>query len=230
MIKNILWDVDGTLLNFKDSEKHALSGCLTREGIKPTDEIISLYSKINKSFWERLETGELTRDEVLVGRFVDFFERIGKDVNIKKFEKAYQVALANVFFYYDDSLELVKRLKEDRFRQYIVTNGVASTQHKKLRDSKFYYIMDGVFISDDIGHPKPGIGFFEKVFEGIPEFSKEETIIVGDSLTSDIKGGNNAGISCCWYNPYGEKADKDVNIDYEIKNLWELLNILNKSR
>ena len=230
MIRNILWDVDGTLLNFKDSEKHALSSCLIEAGIEPTDEIIAQYSKINKSFWEKLERGELTRDQVLVQRFEVFFDLIGKNVDIPKFEKAYQVALANVFFYYDDSLELCKKLRKDGFRQYIVTNGVAYTQNKKLRDSKFYYIMDGIFISDEIGYPKPGMQFFERVFEAIPDFSKDETVIVGDSLTSDIKGGNNAGILCCWYNPGGEKPDKDVKIDFEIKNLWELVDILEKSR
>ena len=191
--------------------------------------MISQYSAINKSFWERLERGELTRDQVLVQRFEVFFDLIEKNVDIPKFEKAYQVALANVFFYYDDSLELCSKLKEEGIKQYVVTNGVASTQNKKLRDSKFYYIMDGVFISDDIGYPKPSKRFFDAVFEALPGLSKEETIIVGDSLTSDIKGGNNAGILCCWYNPRGEELTGDVKIDYEIKNLWELLNILKKN-
>ena len=229
MIKNILWDVDGTLLNFKDSEKHALSSCLMGAGIRPTDEMIAKYSEINKSFWEKLERGELTRDQVLVQRFEVFFDLIGKKVNIPKFEKAYQEALANVFFYYDNSLMLCQKFKEEGFRQYVVTNGVASTQNKKLRDSKFFYIMDDVFISDEIGHPKPNHQFFKTVFDSIPNFSKEETIIIGDSLTSDIRGGNNAGIQCCWYNPRGEKPDLNVRIDYEIKHLWELQKILNNN-
>ena len=226
MIKNILWDVDGTLLNFKASEKQALSLCLIDEGIEPTDEMVAQYSAINQSFWEKLETGELTRDRILTGRFEVFFDLIEKKVDINKFEKAYQKALANVFFYYDDSLSLCKKLKKDGFRQYVVTNGVASTQNKKLRDSKFYYIMDGIFISDNIGYPKPDKRFFEKVFDALPDLSKDDTIIIGDSLTSDIKGGNNAGIRCCWYNPYGVLPDRDVKIDYEIKNLWEIEDIL----
>lgn len=226
MIKNILWDVDGTLLNFKESEKVALSQCLEAVGIIPTDDIVSAYSQINKKYWECLEQGKLTRDEVLLGRFIEFFNLIGKTVDTKKFEKSYQIALANVFFYCDNSLELCKRLKKKGFRQYIVTNGVAFTQNKKLKDSEFDKVADGIFISDEIGCPKPGIEFFRKVFEKIPDFRREETLIVGDSLTSDIRGGNNAGILTCWYNPYGEALSENVKVDYQIKNLWDIGKIL----
>ena len=226
MIKNILWDVDGTLLNFKESERVALSRCLERVGITPADDIVAEYSRINKKYWERLERNELTRDEVLLGRFVEFFDLIGKDVDVKKFEKSYQIALANVFFYCDDSLNLCKSLKEKGFSQYIVTNGVAFTQNKKLKDSGFDKVVDGIFISEEIGCPKPGIEFFRRVFARIPDFRHEETIIIGDSLTSDIKGGNNAGILTCWYNPYGEKPPNNVKIDFEIKNLWDVKKIL----
>ena len=120
----------------------------------------------------------------------------------------------------------VNTMLEKGIKQYIVTNGVASTQHKKLRDSKFFDIIDGLFISDEIGSPKPSNAFFDAVFENIPPFKKDEIIIIGDSLTSDIKGGNNAEILCCWYNIANEKNTDNLKIDYEIKNLWEILKIL----
>ena len=228
MIKNILWDVDGTLLNFKESEKYALSKCLDEVNIPYDDDTISLYSKINLSFWKRLEKGEISRHEVIFGRFEYFFKLLGRSIDIDRFQKNYQTALAGIFFYYDDSLNLCRLLKEKGLRQYIVTNGIASTQHKKLKDSCLDELMDKIFISDEIGTPKPNKNFFDAVFENIPNFSKEETLIVGDSLTSDMRGGNNSGILCCWYNPFGEiNSEKDLRIDYEIKHLWELLKILN---
>ena len=113
--------------------------------------------------------------------------------------------------------------------QYAVTNGTLAAQRRKLAASGLDQLLDAAFISDEISIEKPNIGFFEKVFETLSvagNFDKNEIIIVGDSLTSDMQGGNNAGIVCCWYNPKGNKNTKGLRIDYEIKNLNEVKEII----
>ncbi|MCR5784475.1 MAG: YjjG family noncanonical pyrimidine nucleotidase [Eubacterium sp.] len=227
MIKTILWDIDGTLLDFKVAEHMAIKSLFAEFGLgECTDEMIGRYSLINDSYWKRLERNEITKDEVLTGRFVEFFGEIGVDRSIAEdFNKKYQLRLGDTIVYRDESYKLVKSLKE-RVMQYAVSNGTVVAQEKKLRRSGFDKLLDGIFLSEELGVEKPNVLFFEKVFEKIKPADLNEVIIVGDSLTSDILGGINAKIKTCWYNPGSKKADPKLNIDYEIKNLNEILGIL----
>lgn len=223
MIKTILWDVDGTLLNFNKSEHYALSKCLRNTGVIANDEMIERYSAINLAYWKRLERNEVTRDEVLLGRFKDFFRSEGIEcTDIAAFNEAYQYALGEVFFPNDDSVELVKSLRA-KVRQYAVTNGSAVAQRNKLKISGLDKLMDGIFISEDVGIEKPNIGYFKAVFKAIGPVNKSETVIIGDSLTSDIKGGNNAGIVCWWYNPEGKINSSGLTVHLEIRDLHEVI-------
>lgn len=222
----ILWDVDDTLLDFGLSQDYALRYTFEKYGISINEQIVQTYSEINKSYWERLERGEITKKEVLLGRFTGLFEHMSiTDIDVNIFKEIYQEALGSVYFYKDDSFQLCQELATE-FKQYVVTNGVTSTQQNKLALSGFDKLMDGIFISEQIGSPKPAVSFFEKCLEQIPQISKDKILIVGDSLTSDMKGGNNIGISCCWYNPSQKENHSDVFVDYEIANLWEVKEIL----
>ena len=226
----ILWDVDQTLLDFSKSEDYALRHAFRTFGRSIDEKIVKLYAGINDSYWKRLERGEISKAEVLTGRFETLFQRIGiTDIAVAEFAPVYQKALGSVYYYRDDSFLLCNELKKD-FRQYIVTNGVEWTQRNKLKLAGFDKVADDIFISEVIGSPKPSTEFFEKCFELIPDFDREKTIIVGDSLTSDMLGGNQAGIVCCFYNPEGneitEVNGKQLRIDYEIRNLWEIKDIL----
>lgn len=222
----ILWDVDDTLLDFGLSQAYALRYAFRKYNIDIDDGLIQTYSQINMSYWERLERGEISKKEVLLGRFISLFEYMNiTDIDVNVFKDIYQKALGSVYFYRDDAYKLCKELAAD-FKQYVVTNGVTATQQSKLSLSGFDKIVDGIFISEQIGHPKPSEAFFEKCLEEIPRVSKDKIIIIGDSLTSDMKGGNNIGISCCWYNPNKKENHSDVKIDYEITNLWEVKDIL----
>lgn len=224
--ETILWDVDQTLLNFEKSQNCAIRFCFQQLGLTINEDIISLYAAINDSYWKRLELGEVTKKELLTGRFDDLFEKLHiTDVTSADIAPMYQKALGEVYFYRDDSLALCRKLK-GKVKQYIVTNGVASTQRNKLMLSKLDQAVDGIFISEELEYAKPDQRFFERCFQKIPNFSKEKTLIVGDSLTSDIKGGNLAGIACCWYNPYEKQSTAGLRIDYEIRNLWEVEEIL----
>lgn len=222
----ILWDVDQTLLDFKQSERYAVNKCFRHFGLEADEEIVTLYSAINEGFWKRIEKGEIAKKEALTERFRVLFEKIGIDgVDAGAFQLEYAEALGSVYYYQDDSYELVKELK-GTCRQYLVTNGITKTQRKKLQLSGFDKLADGIFISEEIGAPKPQKAYFDKCFAMIPGFCKEKTIIVGDSLSSDMQGGSQAGIAVCWYNPGGLENTSEVQIDYEIRRLQEIRKIV----
>ena len=220
MIRVILWDIDGTLLSFKLAERAAIRACFERFGLgELTDGMLAEYSQINAKYWKRLELGELTKPLVLRGRFEEFFAAYGLDTGcVDDFNAEYQVRLGETVVFNDNARELVERLR-GRVKQYAVTNGTLVAQRGKLKNSGLDRLLDDVFISDVVGVEKPGKGFFDAVFSAIGPYEKDEVLIVGDSLTSDIRGGNNAGILCGWYNPDGLPMPEDVRVDYDIRDL-----------
>lgn len=219
--KFVFWDIDDTLLNFKESERAALQQCFTPYGIQLEDEDIEVYSEINRKYWKKLEQGLIDKSTLLVKRFQDFGEYLQKEVDAENINATYQLALGDHVVFHQGGFEICTHLK-GKVKQYVVTNGTAIAQDKKLKISGLIDIMDDVFISDKVGYEKPDIRFFEHAFSKIPDFKKEEAIIIGDSLTSDMKGGNNAGIACCWYNPNGLPCPEDLKIEYVITDLVEL--------
>ena len=220
MIKVVLWDIDGTLLSFKLAERAAIRNCFAKFGLgEITDEMLAEYSQINAKYWKRLELGELTKPQVLRGRFEEFFAAYGLDTGcVDDFNAEYQVRLGETVVFNDNGKELVQRLR-GKVKQYAVTNGTLVAQRGKLKNSGLDELLDDVFISDVIGVEKPGIGFFDAVFAAIGPYEHDEVLIVGDSLTSDIRGGNNAGILCGWYNPGGEPVPEGLRVDYDIRDL-----------
>ncbi|MCI5954038.1 MAG: YjjG family noncanonical pyrimidine nucleotidase [Lachnospiraceae bacterium] len=222
----ILWDVDGTLLDFLYSQKYAITKCFRTAGRDITEEQIKRYSQINDDYWRRLELGEITKDQLLMGRFATLFEEYKiKDIDLAVFAKEYQEALGSVFSFIDDSLTICKALQE-KVRQYVITNGVTATQMNKLKLSGLAEAMDGIFISEQIGTPKPAKEFFDYCLKHIEEKDKSKLLIVGDSLSSDIKGGVLSGIPTCWYRPEGAINDTPYHPDYEISDLHMLYDIL----
>lgn len=229
MIKVLLWDIDGTLLNFVKAEYYAVKKCFSIFNLgECTDEMIARYSEINTKYWERLERGEVTKAEVLSGRFREFFEKeniIFSDIDA--FNKEYQLRLGDKVFFNDNGYDIVSGLK-GRVMQYAVTNGTYRAQKRKLETSGLKELFDDVFISDLVGFEKPSIEFFRHVEEKIGHYEKDEVMIIGDSLTGDMQGGNNAGILCCWYNPDRKPGSPAVKIDYEIRDLNEIPGIIQK--
>ncbi len=228
MIRAILWDVDGTLLDFHAAEKNAIRACFAELGLgECTDEQIARYSVINKKYWKRMEDGEITKQEVLNGRFAEFFANEGVNGDVEAFNMLFQFRLGASIGFIDEADRLLADLAP-RVKQYAVTNGTKRAQDRKLRLSGLDRLFDGIFISDEIGAEKPSREFFDHVFANIEPFDKDEILIVGDSLSSDIRGGNVAGIRTCWYNPQGLEAPTDLRVDYEIKRLGEIYGILEK--
>ena len=227
MITTILWDVDGTLLNFLAAEKAAIRSLFEEYHLGVcSDEMLKRYSSINKNYWEMLERGEIEKKALLVGRFRDFFEKEGIDSSLAaEFNEKYQLRLGDTIVYCDDSLEIVKSLR-GKVKHYVVSNGTVIAQTKKLRLSGLGELMDGIFLSEELGVEKPSVRFFDQVFAKIGPVDRSEVMIVGDSLTGDIRGGNNAGILTCWYNPEGTAAKEAVRIDHEIRDLHEVYVLL----
>ncbi len=223
-IKVLLVDLDDTLIDFEKAEEAAMKTLFGRFGLgELTDDMIKEYSQINKRYWQMLERKEKTKPEILIERFEEFFKLHDIDTTIAKdFNDAYQVTLGDTIIYNDDSLELMKYLK-GKITLYLVSNGTVIAQTKKLKNSGFDQVFDKIYLSEAVGYEKPAKEFFDRVFEDI-DVAKDEVMIVGDSVTSDMKGGIDYGIKTCHYDPKGKGCDLDVT--YSIKDLHELLTIL----
>lgn len=230
MIKYLLWDIDATLLNFKKAEYFAMRDGFEKFQLPIDESQIKNYNLINDKYWKRLERGEITREMVLHGRFREFFDGLNiayTDELIYDFNKFYQVALGNNIFFNDNAKETLNTLAKT-YKQYAITNGSIVAQKGKLKKSGLDKIFDGVFISEEIGIDKPNKEFFDIVFENIGSTDTREYLLVGDSLTSDILGANNAGIKNIWYNPEKKEKNLDVIVNFTIYDLREVVEILRK--
>ena len=227
MIRNVLFDLDDTLFDFHKAEKIALTKTLVHFGIDPTEETLALYSTINAAHWKRLELGEISREEVKVGRYRELFETIGVECDPVKATAYYESMLAIGHYFMPGAPELLEELYR-KYRLYIVSNGTAKVQEGRLGSSGITKYMDGIFISQILGANKPDKQFFDICFAEIPDFLLSETVIIGDSLSSDIKGGINAGITTVWFNPKGIENDSDIKPDYTIKELSEVPGLLSQ--
>ncbi len=227
MIRNVLFDLDDTLFDFHKAEKIALTKTLVHFGVDPTEETLALYSTINAAHWKRLELGEISREEVKVGRYRELFKTIGVECDPVKATAYYESMLAIGHYFMPGAPELLEELYR-KYRLYIVSNGTAKVQEGRIGSSGIAKYMDGIFISQILGANKPDKQFFDTCFAEIPDFSLSETVIIGDSLSSDIKGGINAGITTVWFNPKGIENDNDIKPDYTIKELSEVPGLLSQ--
>ncbi len=221
-IQNFFFDLDDTILDFHAAEHRAVSLTLEHFGVKPTEAMCALYSKLNLEQWKRLEKGEITRAEVKINRFARFFEQTGLDVVPEQAAKFYETRLSEGYFFMPHALELIQSLY-GKYRLYIVTNGTARVQEGRIADAGIAKYFDGIFISELIGADKPSQAFFDACIENIPDFCKEKTVLIGDSLSSDIHGGKAAGLYSVWYNPRHEELPQGVQApDDVIDDLWQI--------
>ena len=225
--KYLLWDIDGTIINFELAERAAIRSLFKRFKLGDcSDEMLMYYSQINKRYWQLMESGKIKKDKMLVERFIEFFSNKGINADIAaEFNKEYQIALCDTIVFNDDAIDIIKHQRKT-CKIVIVTNGTEVVQEKKLERSGLNDIADNVFISELVGFEKPNIKFFEKVILEVGIKDLKEALIIGDSLTSDIQGGHNIGIDTCWYNPKNEENTTLLNPTYTIRNLHELENII----
>lgn len=221
MIKYVLFDVDDTLLDFGKAEAAAIRKTFERIGIPVTEGLIRRYSEINNQQWTRFEKGEITREKLLTERFDILFSELGLNIPSEMAQASYEYLLG-IGHYFIDGAEAVLEALKDKYELYIVSNGNASVQDRRLKSAGIIPYFRDIFISERIGFNKPAREFFDACFELIPGFEKDKAIIVGDRLFSDILGGINAGVKTCWFNPGGDTPNPDIPADYEIKRLSEL--------
>ena len=227
MIRVLLWDVDNTLLDFPAAERRALQETFAQFRLGPCPEDrVERYAALNASYWRRLERGEITKAQLLPGRFQEFFQREGiACTDYDQVNAAYQCHLGDTVVFLDQSYDLVRDLR-GRVKQYAVTNGTRTAQERKLARSGLGDLFDGVFISEVVGAEKLSLDFFRPVLEAIGPYDREELLLIGDSLTSDMEGGSRAGIPCCWYNPKGLPRPDRPAIRYEVRNLNQVREIV----
>ena len=224
MIEFLFLDLDDTILDFHKAERIAISKTIREFGVEPTEEILNLYHGINKWHWEQLELGRLTRAEVLMNRFGVLFEQLGKTVDASACAKVYEKNLSIGHYFLPGAEEAVERLHK-KYRLFLASNGTASVQKGRMTSANLYRFFETVFVSQEIGHNKPSKAYFDACFARIPGFDLEKAVIVGDSLTSDIQGGINAGLKTVWVNP-GHLDCGDIKPDYEIEALSQLEGLL----
>ena len=227
MVTAVFLDLDDTLLDFKQAEAVALRKTLTQLGIEPTAETVARYSAINQSQWELLERGELTRDQVLHRRFDILFETLGVRRDSHAVQAIYERQLAVGHYFIPGAPELLETLFP-RYDLYLVSNGTATVQTGRLESAGISRYFKAIFLSELVGHNKPDKAFFDHCFAAASGLRRDQSIIVGDSLTSDILGGRNAGIRTCWFNPKGKPPRADIPADYEISALSQLPPLLGR--
>lgn len=227
MIKNIFLDLDDTILDFHKGEREAITDTLSHFGIKVSDELIARYRSFNRACWEALERGEMKRDDVLTRRFELFFDSVGEKVSAEKVQAYYEIKLSEGAYFIDGAEELLHNLF-GKYRLYITSNGTAFVQDRRIKKSGIAKYFDGIFISERMGAHKPSPEFFDACFAKTRNAKREETLIVGDSLTSDILGGINAGIHTCHYTNGRDFTYTDIKPEYSARNFEELLQILDK--
>ena len=216
----ILMDMDGTLMDFDACESKALETVFARHGYPYSPEIRRLYNGINSRLWKEYEKGSTTKAIIKSTRFSELFQLIGVKGDGAAFNIEYLDELGKNWFPIEGCFELC-RILSSHFRLYMATNGVSRTQRNRVKGCGLEPFFSGMFISEEIGVQKPLSGFFEYAASHIPGFKKEETLMVGDSLTSDMKGGIDFGLSTCWFNRK-HAENPGFPITYEIHSLLEL--------
>lgn len=219
---NLLFDADNTLFDFYRAEKEALVLALSAIGVTADEEMISVYSRINDGMWKMLERGEITKSALRVRRFEDFCAYYGIKTDVSALSLAYTDRLGEQAFLMQDALAVCRELAR-HCSLYIITNGIYSVQTSRFARSELVPYFKELFISEEIGHEKPSKAFFDEVAHRIEGFDPRTALIIGDSLSSDIKGGIGAGIDTCWFSTDGAEPPADLDITYVVRRLEDVI-------
>ena len=212
--KVLIFDADETLFDFKKAEKEAFKETIIEFGINYDESYhFETYKIINKAIWKELEQGLITQSKLQIA-----FDEV-------EFANVYMKHLANGSFLFEDSMDLVESIK-DKYTLVIVTNGLTVVQEKRIKQSSIAKYFKDIVISENVGVSKPNPGIFEYTLKDMTDISKNEVLMIGDSLSSDIQGGTNFEIDTCWYNPNKVENKTSLKPTYEVCSLKELKNLL----
>lgn len=224
---SVFLDLDNTVLDFSWAEKRALFRMLSERGVEPTEELRQRYVAWNIFCWEQLEEGRMSRDEVLVRRYELLFEELGLPLSGEEANRRYEELLHEGHRFIPGAEELLKELHE-KYDLYLASNGVESVQRSRIESAGIAPYFKDIFISESMGEVKPKKEYFDACFARIPGFDRTRAVMVGDSLTSDIRGGINAGVRTVWLNYNGKPGREDIRPDYEIRAISELIPLLER--
>ena len=219
----IFLDLDDTIFDFGKAEEVAIGKTLRRFGIDPTEAVIRRYSEINKLQWERLERGELTRAQVKLRRFEILFAELGVNADAEEARRFYEEQLSIGHYFMEGAEDFLAELSNRGYRLFLASNGTLAVQEGRIASAGIAKYFEKMFISEQLGAVKPQKEFFDAAFAQIPDFARERAVIFGESLTSDIQGGINAGIRTCWFNPKGQNGRADIRPDGEIRHLSQFI-------
>ncbi len=221
----LLFDADNTLFNFDEANAFAFRSVCETFSLPVSDALYACYKKHNHAAWDKLDRGLITKERLVVERFENFLAEIGSPLDAAECNRVLLEGLGSSVFMMPHAVEVIETLHKTH-RLFLVTNAVASVQKSRLARSPLAPYIEDAFISETAGAAKPSRAYFEYVFAHIDGITKDNCLVIGDSLSSDIQGANNFELPCCWFNPKGAKNDKGLRIDYEISDLRELLEIV----
>jgi putative hydrolase of the HAD superfamily len=222
----IIFDADETLFDFKKSEREAFKSSMLELGLEYDENYhLKIYHEINSAIWKELEEGKITQKELKVERFVRLSQRLDIDINAEEMSNRYVYHLSQSSFLLDGSVDILEQLYKN-YRLLIITNGITKVQDSRIRKSLIGKYFENIIISEEAGVSKPDPAIFQYALNKINYHNKDKILMIGDSLSSDIKGGINYGIDTCWFNPYKIKNESDFTPTYEIESLNELLHVL----
>jgi len=224
----LLFDLDHTLLDFDAAEDVALSHLLKEEGVEDIQAYKNYYVPMNKSLWKDLEEKKITKQELVNTRFSRLFDHFGINKDGSYLAERYQFFLAQQGQIFSGAIELLDTLTERGYELYAATNGITYIQTGRLEQSGIAPFFKEIFISEQLHTQKPDAAFYEKIGNRIPNFDKHHALMIGDSLTADIQGGNNAGIDTIWYNPHHLENKTQAQPTYVVDSYQALLEILDK--
>lgn len=222
----LLFDADDTLFDFPKASSRAFEKMCQLHSIPHTPEVYQIYHEINRELWAAFDRGEVTKEFVILERYVRFLRSLNLDRDPAACNRDYLSALGEGVYPLPHAEAVCRELKDRGHRMYIITNAVASVQRSRLRGSVFADLFEDAFISEEAGAGKPSRAYFDYVRRRLPGMTAENTLVVGDSLATDIRGANNAGLPCCWFNPEGKPRLEGPRVDYEIADLRQLLEIV----
>ena len=226
--KFLLFDLDHTLLDFDAAEDVALSHLLNEEGVEDIQAYKDYYVPMNKTLWKDLELKKITKQELVNTRFAKLFAHFGIEKDGAYLAERYQFFLSKQGQIFPGVEDLLKKLIHQGFELYAATNGITFIQTGRLEQSGIAPYFKEIFISEQLHTQKPDAAFYEKIGARIPNFDKDHALMIGDSLSADIQGGNNADIGTIWYNPNHLENHTQAHPTYEVDSYQALLELLDK--
>ncbi|WP_432360418.1 YjjG family noncanonical pyrimidine nucleotidase [Sporosarcina sp. UB5] len=210
-----LFDLDDTLMDFKKSEINAFSHSFESNGYpNGLRDYRESYRAISSVLWNDLEHGRITTEALKTERFKRLFELHNLDLEAEKFGQTYLEYLGKEVHLIDGVTEMLSSLGSSRLA--IVTNGFTDVQLSRINRSILKDTFEAIITSEEAGSQKPHTDIFEYVFSRLGVTDKSRVLMIGDSLSSDILGGNNFGIDTCWYNPQRNENKSAAEPTYEI--------------